>query len=191
MLKMLILKYMVKYGVLTAKTLEILGNGFILSLSKDKKQRFKLHRECDRLWHEIDRKELYHVLRRLRLHGFVETIKKTNNLERITLSKKGKNRWLQYQFHNIELKKLKRWDKKWRMVLFDIPETHKKIRDSLRRKLKNLGFLEFQKSVFIYPFPCRDEINFIINFYNIEDRVYCLETVISPDYNFRKHFSLK
>ena len=36
------------------------------------------------------------------------------------------------------------------MVLFDIPETQKKIRDSLRKKLKKLGFLEFQKSVFIF-----------------------------------------
>jgi DNA-binding transcriptional regulator PaaX len=180
-----------KYGSLTAKVLGILGNGFILSLSKDKRERLELHRECDRLWHEIDRKELYHVLRRLRLQGFVETIKKTNELEKINFSEKGKNHWLRYQFRSIKLKKPKRWDKKWRMVLFDIPETHKKIRDSLRKKLKNLGFLEFQKSVFIYPFPCRDEINFIINFYNIEEKVYYLETEISPDYKFRKSFFLK
>lgn len=187
----LMFKCMAGYGPLTAKVLEILANGFVLSLSKDKKQRFQLHRECHRLWHEIDRKELYHILRRFRLNGLVETIKKTNAAEQFSLSKKGKIHWLKYQFHNLHLKKSKHWDKKWQIVLFDIPETQKKIRDALRRKLKNLGFLEFQKSVFIYPFPCKNEINFIINFYNIEENVYYLETAISPDDNFRKRFNLK
>ena len=183
--------YMAGYGPLSAKVLGILANGFVLSLNRNKKCRFQLHQECDRLWHEIDRKELYHILRRFRLNGFVETIKKTNKVERIFLSKRGKMHWLKYQFHNLRLKKPKRWDKKWRMVLFDIPETQKKIRDALRLKLKNLRFLEFQKSVFIYPYSCKDEINFIINFYNIEENVYYLETPISPDDNFRKWFNLK
>ncbi len=181
---------MANYGPLMAKTLNILANGFVLSLSKNKRQRFQLHRECDRIWHTIDRKQLYHVLRRLRLNGFVETIKQSQDNEKIGLNQKGKKRWLQYQFNELKLKTSKRWDKKWRFVLFDIPESQKKIRDALRRKLKNLGFLEFQKSVFIYPFPCKDEINFIINFFNIEDYVYYLEAPISPDYNFRQHFNL-
>lgn len=182
---------MADYGPLTAKVLEILANGFILSLDKNKKRRFQLHQKCDRLWHEIDRKELYHILRRLRLNGLIETIKKANEAEQISLNEKGKARWLKYQFHNLQIVKSKHWDKKWRIVLFDIPETKKKIRDALRRKLKDLGFLEFQKSVFIYHLPCRNEINFIINFFNIEENVFYLETPISPDDNFRKHFNLK
>lgn len=181
---------MADYGPLTAKILEILANGFALSLSRDRKQRFQLHQKCDHLWYEIDRKELYHALRRLRLHGLVETIKKTNEAETLSLSNRGKAHWLKYQFHNLRLKKSKFWDKKWRIVLFDIPETQRKIRNALRRKLKDLGFLEFQKSVFINPHPCRNEVNFIINFFNIEENVFYLETPISPDDNFRKHFNL-
>ncbi|PIQ69388.1 MAG: CRISPR-associated endonuclease Cas2 [Candidatus Tagabacteria bacterium CG_4_10_14_0_2_um_filter_40_13] len=182
---------MKNYGTLIAKALGILASGFVLSLSRDKEQRFKLHRECDRLWNTIDRKQLYHVLRSLKLNGFVETIKKSQNVEKIYLNEKGKNKWLQCQLRNLKTRKAKTWDKKWRIVLFDIPESKRKIRDALRKKLKNLGFLEFQKSVFIYPYPARDEINFIINYFNIEDNVYYLEAPISPDYNFRKHFNLK
>ena len=188
---MLMFLYMASYGPVAAKVLEILANGFVLNLSKDKKRRFQLHKECDRLLHEIDRKELYHILRRFRLNGLIETIKKTDMAEGISLSKKGKSHWLRYQLHNLRPGKPKHWDKKWRIVLFDIPETRKKIRDALRQKLKNIGFLEFQKSVFIYPFPCRDEINFIINFYDIEENVYYLETPISPDDNFRRRFNMK
>lgn len=182
---------MKEYGTLTSKVFNILANGFALTLSKNRKQRFQLHQECDRLWYTIDRKQLYYVLRRLRLSGFVKIIKRANDVEKFYLSKEGKKRWLRHQLHNLKLKKSKHWDKKWRIVLFDIPEPKKKIRDALRRRLKNLGFLEFQKSVFIYPFPCKDEINFIINFFNIEDNVFYLEAPISPDYNFRRHFNLK
>jgi DNA-binding PadR family transcriptional regulator len=182
---------MKNYGTLMAKALGILATGFVLNLSKDRKQRFKLHRECDRLWYTMDRKQLYHVLRSLRLNGLVKIIKDSQNIEKIYLSEKGKNKWLQYQFRNLKINKTRSWDKKWRMVLFDIPESKRKIRDALRKKLKNLGFLEFQKSVFICPYPSRDEINFVINYFNIEDNVYYIEAPISPDYDFRKYFLLK
>jgi DNA-binding transcriptional regulator PaaX len=179
-----------KYGQIAGKILNILANGFILSLTRDRKERFQLHKECDRIWYTIDRKQLYQILKRLQMEGLVKIIKHAANIEKIHLDEKGKKRWLQYQLNDLQLKSLKRWDKKWRIVLFDIPESKRKIRDALRKKLKNLGFLEFQKSVFIYPFSCKDEINFIINFFNIEDNVYYLEAPISPDQNFRKHFKL-
>lgn len=182
---------MARYGYNTGKVLEMLATGFVLNMVKDKRQRFKLHRQVDKLWHEIDRKNLYQSLKRLRLAGLIEMMGEANDKERIQLTKKGKKRWLEYQFNNLVLKSKKRWDKKWRIVLFDIPETQKKTRDALRRKLKKLGFLEFQKSVFVFPFPCKSEINFVINFFNIEKCVYYLETQISPDYNFRKNFNLK
>ena len=182
---------MKNYGILMAKVLGILASGFMLNLAKDKKQRFGLHRQCDRLWYSIDRKQLYHVLRSLKLNGFVKIIRDSQNVEKIYLSEKGRNKWLQCQFRNLKITRKKNWDKKWRIVLFDIPETKRKIRDALRKKLKNLGFLEFQKSVFIYPYPARDEINFIINYFNIEYNVYYLETPISPDKTFRGHFNLK
>ena len=182
---------MTKYGSVTGKIINILANGFILSLNKDKRKRFQLHKECDRIWYTIDRKRLYQILKRFRMEGLVKVIKQNNGVEKINLDEKGKKRWLQYQFNDLELKSLRRWDKKWRIVLFDIPESQKRIRDSLRRKLKKLGFLEFQKSVFIYPYPCEDEVNFVINFFNIEDCVYYLEAPISSDYNFRRYFHLK
>jgi DNA-binding transcriptional regulator PaaX len=180
-----------KYGSMVGKILNILANGFVLSLMKDKRRRFQLHKECNRIWYTIDRKQLYQILKRLQAGGLIRTIKCANNVEKIHLDEKGKMRWLQYQFNDLQLKTPKRWDKKWRIVLFDISESKKRIRDALRKKLKKLGFLEFQKSVFIYPYPCQGEINFIINFFDIEDCVYYLEAPILSDYNFRRHFHLE
>ena len=45
------------------------------------------------------------------------------------------------------------WDKKWRIVFFDVPEKKRKYRDYLRKLLRIIGFKEFQKSTWIYPYP--------------------------------------
>lgn len=48
--------------------------------------------------------------------------------------------------------KNEKWDGKWRIMLFDIPEKKRRHRDGLRMMLKAIGFKEFQKSVWIYPY---------------------------------------
>jgi len=50
------------------------------------------------------------------------------------------------------------WDKKWRLVIFDIPEKKKVARDVFREKLKLWGFYQLQKSVWIWPYPCRQTV---------------------------------
>src|SRR3989344_7150077 len=44
-----------------------------------------------------------------------------------------------------------KWDGLWRLVVFDISEENRKLRDLLRRKLRSLGFAMFQKSVWVTP----------------------------------------
>lgn len=51
-----------------------------------------------------------------------------------------------------------KWDNKWRVVIFDIPEELHTKRNQLRTKLKNLGFYMLQKSIFVIPYPCEDEL---------------------------------
>jgi DNA-binding transcriptional regulator PaaX len=178
------------YGRLTKQILELLATGALLGLAKDRNTRRTLLKEADRIWYEIDRKQLFRILERLRLGGYIALIKKADGIEKVHLTDKGKARSLIYRFNSLALPQHKKWDKKWRLVLFDIPETKKKIRDALRRKLKDLGFLEFQKSVFVYPYPSRDEIDFVINFYNISEFVHYIEAPITSDHKLREHFRL-
>ena len=180
--------YMAGYGKFTLKILELLASGFVLGFTRDRRLRKELLEECDKVWHELDRKQLYRFLNRLYLKNYIEFVKRRGGIENVRLTNDGRARFLEHQFQKLALKPSKKWDKKWRLVLFDIPETKKKIRDALRRKLKELGFLEFQKSVFVYPYSCRDEINFVTNFWNIPEHVHYLEAPISPDGFLRKHF---
>lgn len=45
------------------------------------------------------------------------------------------------------------WDGRWRLVLFDVPETAKQRRESLRRTLRRCGFGYLQNSAWISPDP--------------------------------------
>lgn len=85
----------------------------------------------------------------------------------LTLSEDGKKRVLRFDLHQMAIKKPRRWDGYWRIVIFDIPERKKQGREALRSKLKQLGFCQLQKSCFIHPFDCRSEIDFISELFEV------------------------
>src|SRR3989344_687845 len=68
--------------------------------------------------------------------------------------KKENRQALQFNINKIEIKKPIKWDRKWRIVMFDIPEKLKGLRDSLRLHFREIGMIELQKSVLVYPYPC-------------------------------------
>ncbi len=50
------------------------------------------------------------------------------------------------------------WDKKWRLVIFDIREKNKKERDYLRKELSDFNFIKLQNSVWVSPYDCEEFI---------------------------------
>jgi phenylacetic acid degradation operon negative regulatory protein len=61
------------------------------------------------------------------------------------------------------------WDGKWRIAIFDIPDSKKLARDTLRRTLRHLGFVQLQESVWVTPYPCEKEIEAAKQLYGIGD----------------------
>ncbi len=118
---------------------------------------------------------VYKAFRRLESQKMVE-IRETDGQTVISITEKGKKRLLKYDIDDMKIEKPKKWDKKWRVVAFDIPEKQKNAREALRQKLKDLDFYPLQKSLFIYPFPCQDEIDFIAEIFQIQNRIVFLET---------------
>ena len=75
--------------------------------------------------------------------------------------------------------------------MFDIPERLKKVRETLRYQLKRLGFLELQKSVFVLPYECEHELEYITEFYNIRKYVrVILADKIDNELDLKNKFSL-
>ena len=85
----------------------------------------------------------------------------------------------------------KRWDKRWRMIVFDIPERRKGVRDRLRRTMREFGFLRLQDSVWVFPYDCEELIALLKAELHIgKDVLYAVVEHIENDADIRKHFSL-
>lgn len=108
----------------------------------------------------------------------------------LVLTKQGNKRLSKINFEELKIEK-RSWDGKWRLLTFDIPEAKMAARHTFRRKLKELGFFHFQRSVFIIPYPCEDEIAFITEFLNIRPYVHLIITNRFPnDKSLLKIFQL-
>lgn len=154
-----------KINPTTQKILLIFFGGLALGLSPSPKQFFKIAEDIAEDWRKIDRENLYTGIRSLYKSKLIEERPGADGALTLIISEKGKRKALSYKIDEMNIKKPKAWDKKWRMVIFDIPEKKKKVREALREKLKELKFYELQKSVFIHPYDCKDEIDFIIEFF--------------------------
>jgi phenylacetic acid degradation operon negative regulatory protein len=113
-----------------------------------------------------------------------------NNKTVLVLTEKGKKRKLEYDLGNIKIPEQENWDGKWRLLMFDIPESAKIAREALREKLKKLGFAKFQKSVWLHPFPCENEIDFISECFSIGQYLNLLTVQIEDDQPLRRRFDL-
>lgn len=58
-------------------------------------------------------------------------------------------------------KKTHKWDGKWFLVFFDVPEAQRNKRNYLRKFLIKLGFYPYQQSVYLFPYECEKEVELI------------------------------
>lgn len=92
---------------------------------------------------------------------------------------------------SIAVPRKEEWDELWYMVSFDIPTTHKRARDALRTKLRELGFVEYQKSVYLFPASCASEIDFIVEYFSVDRWVRrFFVSDLEDDARYRAHFGL-
>jgi DNA-binding transcriptional regulator PaaX len=117
-------------------------------------------------------------------------VRKSGGKTIVELTEKGKKRKLQYDLDNLIIPKREKWDKKWRFLMFDIPESKKSAREALREKLKELGFFQFQKSIWIYPYPCAEEIDFISEVFAVAPYINLLTVQLEEDEPLRLKFKL-
>jgi DNA-binding transcriptional regulator PaaX len=111
---------------------------------------------------------------------------------KITLTKNGREKLLVYKLDEMKLSKPAKWDKKWRLIMFDIPHSYKKARDAFRQKLRGLEFYPIQKSVFITPYPCEDEIDFIASLFNIRRYVLVMHVGdFEGEEKLKYHFGIR
>ena len=84
------------------------------------------------------------------------------------------------------------WDGKWRVVIFDIREKRRLIRQKLRTLLSGAGMVRLQDSVWVHPYPC-DEFVALLRA-NLKsgtcELLYFIAEGLESDRHLREHFNL-
>lgn len=181
-----------KLSATKQKILLLLGIGLILGLSRSPRGYFKILDSATKEWQAINRRELYRAIKELYESKMIGLKENRNNTETmVILTSKGEKLILTFDIDNISIKPPKKWDGKWHIVLFDVPEKYRKGRDALRIALKRMGFYEYQKSVFVHPFECKNEIDFVIEYFQLRPWVrLVIAESLDNELHFKKHFGL-
>ncbi len=96
-----------------------------------------------------------------------------------------------WRFTDFGLQKPKRWDKKWRVIIFDIPEKKKNVRNYITVLFRQTGFRRLQDSVWVYPYDCEDIITLLkIDFGIGKYLLYLIVDELENDKHLREDFGL-
>lgn len=125
--------------------------------------------------------------KKLVVHGLLEYTPKGF----LKLTPRGEAKLRELELREYKIKKPKRWDKKWRLLIFDIREERRPTRDKIRRTLMAIGFARLQDSVWVYPHDCEDTITLLKADYKIgKDVLYIIADTIENDSALKKQFNL-
>ena len=129
------------------------------------------------------------ALGRLAAKGLI-MFEEKNGKRYACITEKGK-RMLQMQTEKVAIAEKRKWDRRWRVIIFDIPERRKGVRDRLRHFMEGCGFVRLQDSVWIYPYDCEDLIAFAKADFRIgADVLYMIVERLERDKYLREHFGL-
>jgi len=127
---------------------------------------------------------------RLREKGLIEIVE-VNGKKVARVTTKGEKQLDFLDRHNFKLKIPKKWDGRWRVVIFDIKESKKRIRALLRVTLLQIGFIRLQNSVWVYPYDCEDLVSLLKADFKIGSEIlYMIVEKLENDWHLFKTFNL-
>lgn len=124
----------------------------------------------DRWNRSLRKSELSQALKRLREKGLVEY--EDSKIERLIIKLTDLGRDALGDLAILE----KDWDGKYRIVIFDIPESKRVVRDLFRRRLRDWKFKSWQKSVWVGKYNVTQKLRQLINKVGIGDWVAVIES---------------
>lgn len=138
----------------------------------------------------VDRSRINRSVYRLERGGYIET--KGGKSGPYALTQKGREKAMRYAIKQMRIASQRTWDKKWRLIMFDIPEKKVQSRRAINLALKRLGCVQYQKSVFITPFPCSKEIDFVGECFEVREHIRIIvASEVEGTELLKKEFAIK
>lgn len=169
-------------------TLAIVGVGLVAMTAPNTLQLLK-RIDPDWILKRDPKQRIRETAHRLKKKGLIEFVTKNGRVY-LRMTGKGKAR-LQRLVTFGPLAKPRRWDRKWRLVIFDIPEKRHVLRARARGVVASFGFVRLQDSVWVYPHDCEEAIALLKAELHIgKDLLYIIADAIEYDLPLRKEFGL-
>ncbi len=185
---------MIKVGPLQRKILILLAGTAGMSMSTSPRQYYKMLHMMSKEWGGTRQYSFTRSIKSLSREKLLEEKKFPNGTIKLVLTKEGEfqAKKLKLLGNSINFKKPKKWDGKWRLVIFDIPERDRLFRSILREHLQKLDFLKLQNSVFVSPYPFEKMILELSHLYSAEKYVRVITaTTIDNEEKLKKRFFSK
>src|SRR3989344_1075059 len=178
-------------GELLAKVLATIGNAAITVAhhpGRNPLNVYRMAREFRDLQY-LSNRRLRTISRYLVDKKYVVIRKTAHGIAEISMSKSGKKLVERDALLALKPTPQAEWDRLWRLVMFDIPTRRKATRDRFAGILKTLGFVHYQKSVFLCPHPCEEELEAIVDYLDIDKYVdIVIAKMISRESQYRREF---
>lgn len=140
-------------------------------------------------WGHFNRRRLKAALRRLQRSGVIEESEHEGEIV-FKITEKGKLKLFKYRLEDLQLNQ-HGWDRKWRLVAYDIPKGKKNQAEAFRTLLKKMSFYQLQKSLWLTPYSCANEIEFLKELYNLKNHVTILTlSRLEGETEYRKYFGI-
>jgi len=180
-----------RLGPVAQKILLFLSTGIALGLTRRPDYYFRILSSASKEWNKINKRSLRESVRKLYKSDLINYKEKKDGTVTVLLNENGEKRILEHSLDKLFIKKPKKWDGYWRIVIFDIPEYKKQARDSLTFKLKQLGLYKLQKSVYVFPYNCKDEVNFISEVFEVKPYVrFIIANYLDVALDLKREFKL-
>lgn len=182
--------------------LTLLGKGAVLSAIflfpgaslaiKDVLDEYEKHkREKEfKQWQKFNLPKLKYILKRLHRQKLIQVSEK-DGFPTVQLTERGKLKSLTYKIEDMAIQPPAHWDHKWRIIIYDISKFRTRQQRMFRRMLKKLNMLPLQKSVYLNPYPCKNEVDFLREYFGVgEEVLYIIAEKLEHEEVYQKYFGL-
>jgi len=184
-------KRKIKIGKNMEKILVCLAAGVIIGLSQSKSKAYFIMKRLPKELEKIDKRHLSIAIQNLYKSKLIDYKENEDGTLTLILTERGKKKALTYKADEIKFKTQKIWDGYWRIIIFDIPDDLERERNTLSRYLAQAGAYRLQKSVFVYPYDCKDEFDFLVEFLGLRKYVrFIIAKSIDNELHLKEIFEL-
>lgn len=160
--------YMLGIGTLLLSTIFMPGLGYAVGAIERSRRKYEWQKS-QKDWKKFNLYYLKRNLKRLKEQKIVEVVNQ-NGQDIIKLTQKGKTKYLKFKLEQLSLQN-NTWDGRWRIVIYDISKFKRNQQTVFRNILKYINFFPLQKSVYLTPYPCEEQILYLREYFGIGDEV--------------------